>query len=176
MILSHRRPPGVALLAIFALGGCAAIEPIKAYEGPERPGAELAILESAFERDWVTVADVQIAAVDGVGYPGPKYRAGMLPGQHRVIVKHTSVVGSQKQEQFCAFEFDMARGCTYRPYPPSYPSPALLRGAESEWRLNVALQVSVSCPDLSADIRVPADCAGSRAALAQRRPSYQMEH
>ncbi len=164
---------GVAVLAIFALGGCAAVEPIKAYEGPERPKAELAIVESAFERDWVTVADVQIAAVDGVGYPGPKYQARMLPGQHRVIVKGTSLAGSQKQEQFCAFDLDMAPGCTYRPYPPSYPSPAFLRGAESEWQLSVAMQVTVRCSDVSADIRVPADCAASRAALAQRRPSYQ---
>jgi hypothetical protein len=154
---------------LVALGGCAAVEPIKAYQGPERPKAELAIVESAFERDWVIVSDVQIAAVDGVGYAGPKYQARMLPGQHRVIVKHTSEVGSQKQQQFCAFEFDMARGCAYRPYPPSYPSPALLRGAESEWRLSVAMQVTVSCSDLSADIRVPADCAASPAALAQRR-------
>jgi len=167
---------GVALLAIFALGGCAAVEPIKAYEGPARPKAELAIVESAFERDWVSVADVQIAAVDGVGYPGPKYEARMLPGQHRVIVKGTSVIGSQKQEQFCAFEFDMARGCAYRPYPPSYPSPALLRGAESEWRLSLAMQVSVRCSGVSVDIRVPADCAARAAALAQRRPSYQTEH
>ena len=160
---------GGVLLAALALGGCAAVEPIKAYEGPERPRAELAIVESAFERDWVTVADVQIAAVDGVGYPGPKYEARMLPGQHRVIVKGTSVVGSQKQEQFCAFEFDMARGCAYRPYPPSYPSPALLRGAESDWQLSVAMQVSVRCSDVAADIRVPADCAARAAALAQRR-------
>jgi len=160
---------GGVLLAILALGGCAAVEAIKAYEGPERPRAELAIVESAFERDWVTVADVQIAAVDGVGYPGPKYEARMLPGQHRVIVKGTSVVGSQKQEQFCAFEFDMARGCAYRPYPPSYPSPALLRGAEAEWQLSVAMQVSVRCSDVAADLRVPADCAASAAALAQRR-------
>ncbi len=161
------------MLAIFALGGCAAVEPIKAYEGPERPKAELAIVESAFERDWVTVADVQIAAVDGVGYPGPKYQARMLPGQHRVIVKGTSLAGSQKQEQFCAFDLDMAPGCTYRPYPPSYPSPAFLRGAESDWQLSVAMQVTVRCSDLSADLRVLADCAASRAALAQRRPSYQ---
>ena len=167
---------GAALLAVFALGGCAAVEPIKAYEGPERPRAELAIVESAFERDWVSVADVQIAAVDGVGYPGPKYEARMLPGQHRVIVKGTSVIGSQKQEQFCAFDFEMARGCTYRPHPPSYPSPALLRGAESEWQLSVAMQVTVRCSDVSADIRVPADCAASQAALAQRRPSYQPKH
>jgi len=164
---------GVAVLAIFALGGCAAVEPIKAYEGPERPKAELAIVESAFERDWVTVADVQIAAVDGVGYPGPKYQARMLPGQHRVIVKGTSLAGSQKQEQFCAFDLDIAPGCTYRPYPPSYPSPAFLRGAESDWQLSVAMQVSVRCSDVSADLRVLADCAASRAALAQRRPSYQ---
>src|SRR5439155_10167133 len=34
--------------------------------------------ESAFERDWVSGADVQIAAVDGVGYPGPKYEGRML--------------------------------------------------------------------------------------------------
>ncbi len=167
---------GVAVLAIFALGGCAAVEPIKAYEGPERPKAELAIVESAFERDWVTVADVQIAAVDGVGYPGPKYQARMLPGQHRVIVKGTSLAGSQKQEQFCAFDLDMAPGCTYRPYPPSYPSPAFLRGAESDWQLSVAMQVTVRCSDVSADLRVPADCAGSSAALAQRRPSYQTKH
>jgi hypothetical protein len=164
---------GVAVLVIFALGGCAIVEPIKAYEGPERPRAELAIVESAFDRDWVTVSDVQIAAVDGVGYPGPKYQARMLPGQHRVIVKDTSLVGSQKQEQFCAFDFEMARGCTYRPHPPSYPSPAFLRGAESDWQLSVAMQVSVRCSDVSADIRVLADCAASRAALAQRRPSYQ---
>ena len=161
---------GGVLLAILALGGCAAVEPIKAYEGPERPRAELAIVESAFERDWVTVADVQIAAVDGVGYPGPKYEARMLPGQHRVIVKGTSVLGSQKQEQFCAFEFDMARGCAYRPHPPSYPSPALLRGAEAEWQLSVAMQVSVRCSDIAADIRVTADCAARAAALDQRRP------
>ncbi len=160
---------GGVLLAILALGGCAAVEPIKAYEGPARPKAELAIVESAFERDWVTVADVQIAAVDGVSYPGPKYEARMLPGQHRVIVKGTSVIGSQKQEQFCAFEFDMARGCAYRPYPPGYPSPALLRGAESDWQLSVAMQVSVRCSDVAADIRVPADCAARAAALAQRR-------
>jgi hypothetical protein len=169
MILLHRRLPGAALLALFALGGCAAVEPIKAYEGPERRKEELAIVESAFERDWVTVSDVRIAAVDGVGYPGTKYQARMLPGQHRVIVKHTSEVGSHKQEQFCAFEFDMARGCTYRPYPPSYPTPALLHGADSEWRLSVAMQVTVSCPDLSANIRVPADCAASPAVLAQPR-------
>jgi hypothetical protein len=93
-----------------------------------------------------------------------------------VIVKHASAVGSQKQEQFCAFEFDMVRGCTYRPYPPSYPSPAFLRGAESEWQLSAAMQVTVRCSDVSADIRVPADCAASRAALAQRRPSYQTKH
>jgi hypothetical protein len=167
---------GVALLVIFALGGCAAVGPIKAYEGPGRPDAELAIVESAFERDLTTVSDVQIAAVDGVGYPGGKYQARMLPGQHWVLVKHTSLVGSQKQEQFCAFDFDMARGCTYRPHPPSYPSPALLQGAESEWQLSVAMQVSVRCSDLSAEIRVPADCAGSSAALAQRRPSYQTKH
>ena len=158
---------------IFALGGCAAVEPIKAYEGPERPRAELAIVQSAFERDWVTVADVQIAAVDGVAYPGPKYEARMLPGQHRVIVKGTSLAGSQKQEQFCAFDLDMAPGCTYRPYPPSYPSPAFLRGAESDWQLSVPMQVTVRCSDVSADLRVLADCAASRAALAQRRPSYQ---
>ena len=158
---------GGVLLAILALGGCAAVEPIKAYEGPARPTAELAILESAFERDWVNVADVQIAAVDGVSYPGPKYEARMLPGQHRVIVKGTSVIGSQKQEQFCAFEFDMARGCSYRPFPPSYPSPALLRGAQAEWRLSVPMQVTVRCSDVAADLRVTADCAARAAALAQ---------
>jgi hypothetical protein len=167
---------GVALLAIVALGGCAAVEPIKAYEGPTRPNAELAIVESAFERDWVTVSDVEIAAVDGVSYAGPKYQARMLPGQHWVIVKHTSQLASAKQEQFCAFDLDTAPGCTYRPYPPGYPSPALLRGAGSEWQLNVAMQVTVRCSDLSADIRVAADCAASRATLAQRRPSYQTKH
>ena len=167
---------GVALLVIFALGGCASVEPIKAYEGPGRPAAELAVVESAFERDFAGVSDVQIAGVDGVSYSGPKYQARMLPGQHWVIVRDTSRVGSKKQEQFCAFDFDMAPGCTYRPHPPSYPTPALLRGAESEWQLSVAMPVTVRCPDLSADIRVPADCAGSRAALAQRRPSYQTKH
>jgi hypothetical protein len=137
---------------------------------------ELAIVESAFDRDWVTVSDVQIAAVDAVGYPGPKYQARMLPGQHTVVIKDRSQLGSAKQEQFCAFDLEMAPGCTYRPYPPSYPSPAFLRGAESEWQLSVALQVMVRCSDVSADIRVPADCAASRAALAQRRPSYQTKH
>ncbi len=70
---------GVALLAIFALGGCAAVEPIKAYEGPARPKAELAIVESAFERDWVSVADVQIAAVDSaqLSEPGAPARRGI---------------------------------------------------------------------------------------------------
>jgi hypothetical protein len=167
---------GVAVLAIFALGGCAAIEPIKAYEGPARPNAELAIVEGAFERDFSGVSDVQIAGIDGVNYAGPKYQARMLPGQHWVIVRETSTVASRKQQQFCAFDLDMARGCTYRPHPPSYPSPALLRGAESEWQLSVAMPVSVRCSDVSADIRVPADCAAGRAALAQRRPSYQTKH
>jgi hypothetical protein len=164
------------VLVIFALGGCAIVEPIKAYEGPERPKAELAIVEGAFDRDFATVSDVQIAGIDGVNYAGPKYQARMLPGEHWVVVRETSMVGSKKQEQFCAFDLDTARGCTYRPYPPSYPSPALLRGAESEWQLSVAMQLTIRCSDVSADIRVRADCAASRAALAQRRPSYQTEH
>jgi hypothetical protein len=167
---------GVALLVVFALGGCASVEPIKAYEGRERPKTELAIVEGAFDRDLANVSDVRIAGIDGVNYAGLKYQARMLPGQHTVVVGDRSQLGSAKQEQFCAFDLDMARGCTYRPYPPSYPSPAFLRGAQSEWQLSVAMQVTVRCPDVSADIRVPADCAASQAALAQRRPSYQTEH
>jgi hypothetical protein len=163
-------------LVICALGGCETVRPIKAYEGPGRPAAELAVVEGAFERDFAGVSDVQIAGIDGVSYAGSKYQARMLPGQHWVIVRDTSLVGSKKQEQFCAFDFDMAPGCTYRPYPPSYPTPAFLRGAESGWQLSVAMPMTVRCRDLSVDIRVPADCAGSPAALAQRRPSYQTKH
>jgi hypothetical protein len=166
----------VAVLAVFALGGCASVEPIKAYEGPARRDAELAIVESAFNRDLSSVSDVQIAGVDGVNYAGLKYRAKMLPGQHTVVIRDRSQLASTKQEQFCAFDLEMAPGCTYRPHPPSYPSPALLQGAEAGWQLSVAMQVSVRCPDLSAELRVPADCAGSQAALAQRRPSYQTKH
>jgi hypothetical protein len=164
------------VLVIFALGGCASVEPIKAYEGPARRDAELAIVEGAFERDLANVSDVRIAGIDGVSYAGLKYQARMLPGQHTVVISDRSQLGSTKQEQFCAFDLEMAPGCIYRPYPPSYPSPAFLRGAESDWQLSVPMQVSVRCSDVSAEIRVPADCAGSQAALAQRRPSYQTKH
>jgi len=166
----------VAVLVVFALGGCAAVEPIKAYEGPARRDAELAIVEGAFDRDLTNVSDVRIAGIDGVSYAGLKYRARMLPGQHTVVINDRSQLASTKQEQFCAFDLEMAPGCTYRPHPPSYPSPALLQGAEAGWQLSVAMQVSVRCPDLSAELRVPVDCAGSQAALAQRRPSYQTKH
>ena len=167
---------GVALLAVFALGGCASVEPIKAYEGPARRDAELAIVEGAFDRDLANASDVRIAGIDGVNYAGLRYQARMLPGQHTVVIGDRSQLGSTTQEQFCALDLDMAPGCAYRPYPPSYPSPALVRGAQSEWQLSVAMQVTVRCSDLSADIRVPADCAASQAALAQRRPSYQPKH
>src|SRR2546423_14532480 len=100
----------------------------------------------------------------------------MLRGQPRVIAKGTGVTGPQKRKQFGASDLDGARAGADRPYPPSYPSPALLRGAESEWQLSLAMQVSVRCSGVSVDIRVPADCAARAAALAQRRPSYQTEH
>jgi len=155
----------VALLAACALAGCASIDvvkPIKAYEGAERPAAELATLETAFTRDLNTVSDVQIAAIDGANHARPQYQARMLPGEHWVALRHISQVGSVKREQFCAADLDVAPGCTYRPYPPSHPSGFSSRGGDpAPWRASASMEVTVRCPDLSAAIRVPVECASS---------------
>jgi hypothetical protein len=150
------------LLVICALGGCETVKQIKAYEGPERPDAELAVLEGAFTRDLATLSDVQIGAIDGMSFPEPKYRAKMLPGQHWVALRHISQVGSVKREQFCAADLDVAPGCTYRAYPPTHPSGLPSRGGDPRpWRASGTMELAVRCPDLAAAIRVPVECASS---------------
>ncbi len=77
------RRPGIALVALALAAGCATE---KAYDGPPRPAAELAIIEGAPPLNAGLPLAPVLRKVDdravGVGYS----RVAVVPGTHRVLV------------------------------------------------------------------------------------------
>lgn len=108
-----RRPRATALPG-FALAACANLE---TAPGPDRPDAELAIVEGYFRFYFLFADRADITAVDGkrvAGFPWSVPTVRLVPGHHRLEITIQRCFGGGGGYTECAFEADFAAGHHYQ--------------------------------------------------------------
>lgn len=109
-------PSRAWMLSLGLLAGCAASGPLKTYEGPARPAAELATL--------AVPEEVQVMAIDGREPPTTFARSdvqmALLPGEHVLSLRYVQLfqLGADSHEivrsKQAALRFNAAAGAAYR--------------------------------------------------------------
>jgi hypothetical protein len=149
----------VLLPALLAVAGCN-VFPAKAYEGPSRRDADLAVLKGgAYGDELSAVSVVDLRSIDGVPQREGTYLASVLPGRRNIGLSETLRLGNIRRPQYCAFALDALAGCLHAPRPPTPPSD-IRRGVDWEW--SVDMPVGIECADGAAyQVRVSARCGSS---------------
>jgi hypothetical protein len=137
------------------------IVPSKAYEGPSRREADLAVLRGGASGEELSpVSLVDLRVIDGAKQRERMYLASVLPGRHMIGLRETLRIGVATRTQYCAFEIESLAGCRYTPRPPSPPSDAL-SGRSADWEWNVDMPVAAECLAGNFQARLPARCGSS---------------
>jgi uncharacterized protein YccT (UPF0319 family) len=113
-----------ALGCALLLNGCAAQGPVRTYEGPERPAAEVAVL--------TTPEQIQVMAIDGreppVGFLKSNVELALLPGEHVLSLRYVQLFQVNADEHDivrssqAALRFTAAPGARYRLEVPPQPN------------------------------------------------------
>jgi len=180
--LRGRGLKAVALSAAAAclLAGCTALGTagmFKAYDGAERP-AEEGVLNTMLRDDTFSVSEGVVISVDGTPLPNPHYGARFLAGNHWVGVLNSVRQGSQKREQFCAFELQVDAGCSYRPIFPTYPGAGLEAKPGEPWQVVTSMQLDIECNNTDYSTRTVVECGNRvmcRAGAGCPKPGMRCE-
>lgn len=110
------RAAALALAATLLLSGCASQGPLKAYEGPERPLTEVALVDAPEE--------IQVMAIDGreppPGFLRSSTRLALLPGEHVLSLRYVQLfrLGADEHDVIrsrqAALRFNAEPGRQYR--------------------------------------------------------------
>ena len=128
-------------LALVALAACGTL---RAFPGPERPDAEVAVI-TGYTRNYLVYWDeAHVSAVDGLRPAGlaPWARtARVLPGRHWIEVTRHATVGGYT---VCVFETELAAGYRYalRAHGLHTETPYLEQAYGGFFRGTLALEVA----------------------------------
>lgn len=139
----------------------AACGTLQSYPGPERPDAELAVLEGYNRYYFVYWEQADISAVDGKrpsGVSGAVGSVRLLPGRHWIEIVKQSYFGGGGGYTVCAFESDFQAGHRYK--LKAHSSESASRWYEQPPLDKGSISIEVSAPGLAAHtLRVATVCA-----------------
>lgn len=106
----------LAAVSLLMIAGVAACGTLKTYEEPERPDAEVAILEGYFRYYVLLWTQATISRIDDKGVS--TFSVKLLPGHHRIEFERWSALigfgGGWGGTRTCAFESDFQAGHLYK--------------------------------------------------------------
>ena len=113
-----RTRAAVSFLMIASVAGCGTL---KTYEEPERPDAEVAILEGYFRYYLLFLSQATISRIDDKAVSTSSIK--FLPGHHRIEFERfgalVGIGGGLGGTRTCAFESDFQAGHLYKLKPHS---------------------------------------------------------